>query len=271
MTATATASPRFYAVRAEGRYRVIDGDLIDARQDGDAPGTAYVATCSSRAKAEEKAAKLNAESEEAEMVGTFGPRREDSPADARQADAKLAAEMVAAGTVSFEDAAAALLTGTSVLAAVSPAAAKGTTRTETGAVVLASGLVEGSEEANAAEAAEMARLEKAMAKQAPAKPAPAKAASDTQAWRIGKLLREWVLAHPRDTDAVLVDHIATRNVCYDGTATLRVSAQWVEELSAAATALENAATGTEATVEAALRAPSVRAARASRTGLAKLF
>jgi hypothetical protein len=49
---------------------------------------------------------------------------------------------------------------TAVVAAVSPAAAQGTTRTEEGAVVLASGLVEGSPEANAAEQAEAAAFER---------------------------------------------------------------------------------------------------------------
>lgn len=47
-----------------------------------------------------------------------------------------------------------------VIGAVSPAAAKGTTRTEEGAVVLASGLVEGSPETNAAEQAEMNAFER---------------------------------------------------------------------------------------------------------------
>jgi hypothetical protein len=99
MTATPATAARFYAVRAEGRYRVIDGDLIDARQDGDAPGSAYVAVCASRAKAEEKAAKLNAEVAEV------------APADARQETATELAQAVADGAVSFDDAAAALLSG----------------------------------------------------------------------------------------------------------------------------------------------------------------
>lgn len=49
-----------------------------------------------------------------------------------------------------------------LVAAISPAAAAGTTHTQDGAVVLASGLVEGSPEANAAEAAESAAYEAAV-------------------------------------------------------------------------------------------------------------
>lgn len=274
---TATISPRYYATRSAGRYRVIDTQATG--------GNGIV--CASKAKAEEKAAKLNAEAaaeqaafaeelaaDKAVMEESWGippvppmvaaedaltdainrgdeagadlhraelVELEDSPADARQANATLAAEMVAAGTVSFEDAAAALLTGTPVEAKL--------------------------------DAARDAALAPQRAARAAGVEGFAKPAADTQAWRIGKLLREFILEGAPATAAssALVEHISSRNVCYDGTATLRVTAAWAEELSAAATALENAATGEKATVEAALRAPSVRAARASRTGLAKLF
>lgn len=204
-TATATA-PRFYAARAEGRYRVIDGHLVDARTDGDAPGSAYVAVCASRAKAEEKAAKLNAE------------------ATITQAEAFLADQEEARR-----------------------------------------------QEAIAAQAAEDAKVAEAAAVVPAAKPAKAK--DDTVAYRIGKILREWVLANEARYAPALVEHIKGRNVCYDDTATLRLSAAWAAELSAAATDVENAALSgpDEAQMPVAQRAPAVMAARAARKGLAKLF
>jgi hypothetical protein len=62
ITAVVAEAPaaRYYASRADGRYRVIDGAIIDAAPDGLTPGAAYVSTHASRAKAEERAAQLNA-------------------------------------------------------------------------------------------------------------------------------------------------------------------------------------------------------------------
>ena len=57
----------------------------------------------------------------------------------------------------------------------------------------------------------------------------------TKAYRIGKLLRTWVLARGADSyDAALVAHITAANECYDGTATLRLTAAWSEVLINAA-------------------------------------
>jgi hypothetical protein len=200
-TATATelgirlSGERFYAARAEGRYRVIDGDLIDARQDGDAPGTAYVAVCASRAKAEEKADRLNL----------------------RAAEEAEAAELAA------RDAADA-----------------------------------------AAEVARKAAWDAREAERVAAAEAPAE---ETKAYRVGKVLREWVLANDADSD--LAAHIKGRNVCYDGTATLRVTAKWAQELSWLATDLENAAIKGDARVTA--KAPAIMAARAAQKTVANLF
>jgi hypothetical protein len=245
-TATATelgirlSGERFYAARAEGRYRVIDGDLIDARQDGDAPGTAYVATCASRAKAEEKAAALNAELAAEDALTAAINRGDEAGAD--NARAELAATYEAQGETPADAAAlAAADTGAAIVAAVSPAAAKGVTRTEDGAVVLASGLVEGSAEANAAEAAESARFEAAHA---------AKPEADTKAYRIGKVLREYVLGADATAAPSLVAHIASRNVCYDGTATLRLSFADAAVLAQMAADLEKTATAPWATMAA---------------------
>lgn len=93
-------------------------------------------------------------------------------------------------------------------------------------------------------------------------PAPAaKPESDTKAYRIGKVLRDFILEHPADYDAIVVDHLATRNVCYDGTATLRVSFQAAAELTKAAKDLEASATAPWA----------LMAARSAQKTLAKLF
>lgn len=251
MSTTTTAPARYYAARADGRYRVIDGRLIDARQDGDAPGAAYVSTHSSRAKAEAKAAALNA----AEPWGTpeVPPMREcaddtccgeTGPADARQERADELAEAVAAGEVDFDTAVAELLGG----AAASPAVVREVPRTE----------VEDRVEASMARAA---------AKKADEATAPAE--EETKAYRIGKVLDEWITAHAADYPADLVGYIAGRNLCYDGTRTLRVTPAWVEALSAVATDVENAALGEG--MDAALRAPAVRASRAARATLGKLF
>jgi hypothetical protein len=83
--------------------------------------------------------------------------------------------------------------------------------------------------------------------EAPAAPA----ATDTKAYRIGKLLREYVLAHAASDElrvsSALVAHVASRNVCYDGTATLRLTPAWAEELI-------NAASEMDAEAKAAARA-----------------
>jgi hypothetical protein len=251
MSTTATPA-RYYASRADGRYRVIDS------QGERTEGTLYVSTHASRAKAEEKAAALNA----AEPWGTpeVPPMREcaDDTCCGEEAPLLSSADRVAAATAPRP-----VPMGAAVVAAASPAAAVGTTRTEDGAVVLASGLVEGTPAADAAEAAESARLDAELGI------TPAAAEEETQAYRIGKVLREWTLA--TGAPSALVEHITGRNVCYDGTATLRLTAEWAEELSGFATALENAALSGADEVPVAMRAPAVRAARASRTTLGKLF
>lgn len=160
------STDRFYATRANGRYRVVDGDLIDARQDGDAPGTAYVATCSSRAKAEEKAAALNDAAAAAAHPGAdLGPVVADTVEAAGGAvrPSGWAEREVEEAAAKADAAKADALAADAILAAVSPAAAKGVTRTEDGAVILASGLVEGSPEANAAERAEADAFEAILA------------------------------------------------------------------------------------------------------------
>jgi hypothetical protein len=80
-----------------------------------------------------------------------------------------------------------------------------------------------------------------------AEPAPAPevteetpaAAEETKAYRIGKLLRTWVL-HDRNGsyDPALVAHIDAANVCYDGTATLRLTPRWAEILVDAASDMD---------------------------------
>jgi hypothetical protein len=91
---------------------------------------------------------------------------------------------------------------------------------------------------------------------APAAPAVA----ETKAYRIGKLLREFVLASDDDghhqVSAALVEHVASRNVCYDGTATLRLTPAFAEELINAASAMD---------------AEAKAAARAARRTLYALF
>lgn len=79
---------------------------------------------------------------------------------------------------------------------------------------------------------------------------------ETKAYRIGKLLRAFVLDHAAEYPAGLVAHIETRNVCYDGTSTLRLTASWAEALINAASDMD-----TEAKV----------AARAARRTLYALF
>jgi hypothetical protein len=70
---------------------------------------------------------------------------------------------------------------------------------------------------------------------APAAPA----AEETRAYRIGKLLRTWVLARGADSyDAALVAHITGANVCYDGTSTLRLTPRWAEVLVDAASDMD---------------------------------
>lgn len=73
----------------------------------------------------------------------------------------------------------------------------------------------------------------------------------TKAYRIGKLLREFVLAGDDNghhaVSAALRDHVASRNVCYDGTATLRLTPAFAEELI-------NAASEMDAEAKAAARA-----------------
>jgi hypothetical protein len=108
---------------------------------------------------------------------------------------------------------------------------------------------------------------KPVEKMAAAVAAKKAAKDDTVAYRIGKVLREFVLANAAGYAPALVEHIKGRNVCYDGTATLRLTVAWVAELSAAATDLENAALAGEFQA----KAPAVMAARAARKGLAKLF
>jgi hypothetical protein len=144
--ATATAA-RFTAVRAEGRYRVQDTATGE-----------YIATAASRAKAEERAAKLNAAEDRegttllersADAHGTEGltdegraaleglaaavteepaveattepaPSEEESPSDARSDRAGELAAAVASGALTFDAAAAALLTEHPVTAAPEP-------------------------------------------------------------------------------------------------------------------------------------------------------
>jgi hypothetical protein len=97
---------------------------------------------------------------------------------------------------------------------------------------------------------------------------PAEMVHEHRAYRIGKVLREFVLAAEKETyPAALVEHIASRNVCYDGTATLRLCFIDATDLSRAATDLENAALSGEFQA----KAPAVMAARAARKSLAKLF
>lgn len=77
------------------------------------------------------------------------------------------------------------------------------------------------------------------------------AEATTKAYRIGKLLREFVLAGDDNghhaVSAALRDHVASRNVCYDGTATLRLTPAFAEELI-------NAASEMDAEAKAAARA-----------------
>jgi len=112
MTAATATPARFYAARADGRYRVIDGAVIDAREDGDAPGAAYVATCSSRAKAEAKAAQLNAEEAAVDAKIADEAAAEAAHAEAHEARIDALADAVTAGDVSFDAAVAELLSGT---------------------------------------------------------------------------------------------------------------------------------------------------------------
>jgi hypothetical protein len=93
--------------------------------------------------------------------------------------------------------------------------------------------------------------------------------AETKAYRIGKVLREFILASVTPADSDLVAHIASRNVCYDGTATLRVTAKWAQELSWLATDLENAAVKDDSRVAA--KAPAIMAARSARKTLGNLF
>jgi hypothetical protein len=186
--APAATPARYFATRSAGRYRVFDRT---------SESCTAIAVCASRAKAEEKAAKLNAEAT-AEEVPVTGDAVRTSP----------------------------------VFAPLSEAARETIARN-------------------------------ADAAQAPA----AKPEADTKAYRIGKILREWVTEDTSRISSALGAHIASRNVCYDGTATLRLTAVWAEELSAAATELENAALSGEFQT----KAPAVMAARAARKGLAKLF
>jgi hypothetical protein len=213
MTAT-TAAARFIAVRAEGRYRV--QDTLAAANDG----PLYVAVTASKAKAEEKAAKLNA----AEPVPFTA--EENAALAAAEADELAAAQ----AAVDAEEAAR--------------------------------------EERAAMQADIIARSTELAAAVAPAAK-PAKAKDDTVAYRIGKVLREWVLAN--DADSELAAYIITRNVCYDGTATLRVTAKCAQELSWLATDLENAAVKGDTRIAAAAKAPSIMAARAARKTLGNLF
>lgn len=134
---------RFVAVRAEGRYRV--WDTAAASNDG----PLYVAVAASRAKAEEKAAKLNEAAAAEEPVMDWAEQDAAVAADTERADAREAAEaegdaarasldaardsdpeaeaVVAAivgGRTTFTDAAMALLGGVSMgklAAAVAPA------------------------------------------------------------------------------------------------------------------------------------------------------
>jgi chemotaxis protein histidine kinase CheA len=262
MTATTATAPRYFAARAAGRYRVVDSFGFVGQDDGSYVA-ATVATCASKAKAEEKAAKLSEEfaarqaeatpftaeenaalaaaeadelaaaqaavdAEEAAREAAYeAAQQEESPADARQERAAELADAVAAGAVSFDAAAAELLGGAPV---ETPAA-------------------------------------KPVEKMAAAVAAKNATKDDTVAYRIGKVLREWVLANDADSD--LAAHITTRNVCYDGTATLRLTAKWAQELGWLATDLENAAIRGDARVAA--KAPAVMAARAARKGLDRLF
>jgi hypothetical protein len=162
----------------------------------------------------------------------------ESPADAREARAAELAEAVAAGDVSFDAAAAELLGGAAPVTAP-----------------LAVVTLDGQETAVEVTATPAAK--------------PAKAGDATVAYRIGKVLREWILANDADSD--LAAHIASRNVCYDGTATVRVTAKWAQELSWLATDLENAAVKGDARIAATAKAPSIMAARAARKTLSNLF
>lgn len=139
MTATAAdlritvQGVRFVAARQDGRYRVLDQE-----QD-----FAVVGTCATRAKAEERAAAMNAaqpvaeatdadiaamverEAEYREELGIEAPvtRAADlGPADEKEAAASVLAEAVASGRVSFDAAASALLSGVSLETAAAIAA-----------------------------------------------------------------------------------------------------------------------------------------------------
>jgi hypothetical protein len=121
-----------------------------------------------------------------------------------------------------------------------------------------------------------ASMARAAAKRAEAEVADEVADEDAghehRPYRIGKVLREFVLAAEEGTyPAALVEHIAGRNVCYDGTATLRICAPEAERLIDAAGDLEVAVKGEDSPVPAAQRAPAVMAARAARRTLHKLF
>jgi hypothetical protein len=189
---------------------------------------------------------------EAAREAAWEAAQQESPADARSARATELAGAVTAGAVSFDAAAAELLGGAPV---------------ETPAERIAR-----SAELSAAVAADVAqvrevprtevedRVEAAMTAEVPVK-----------SWRIGKVLRDFILANEADYDTALVLHMRDRNVCYDGTSTLRLSPAWARGLSAAATDLEDAAVSGDARIATTLRAPSVNAARAARKGLAKLF
>jgi hypothetical protein len=238
---------RYSVARISGRYRVVDnggavlvtvsskaaGQKWIDRKVQDAADAAEAATAERETRRQEAIAAQAAEDATvAEAIAAAVP--EEASADARQARAAELAEAVAAGDVSFDAAAAELLGG----APVAPLA-----------VVTLDGQ-ETTVEATATPAAK-----------------PAKAKDDTVAYRIGKILREWVLANEARYAPALVEHIKGRNVCYDDTATLRLSAAWAAELSAAATDVENAALSGEFQA----KAPAVMAARAARKGLAKLF
>ncbi len=279
MNATATPAPSVLNVtgwtvtRLQGRYRVVDS--------GGAIRSTHASKAAAQAKLDKLTEVMEAAAAEAEPVIVKAgeaapltqheaPREEpwgippvppmvvtkESPADQREEAASVLAEAVAAGTVSFDAAASALLSGVALAQAAAIVAPEPVTPAQVQASPVLAALSEEAREQIARNAAEVAAHVPAKAPKA-AKAEGEKLASVWVGWQIAEL----VMASSAEELSTIGAKLAAKTPNSLRERTIRLTAAEVEALSAAATAIENDAATTGDAKAAGRLAHSARTLR----------
>lgn len=241
MTETTAPAVRFTAARVDGRWKVLDAET----------GTA--ATAASRAKAEERAAKLNAaEAATDEKALRAEVRAEEAAQDAREAeeDAAEAARQAAWDAAAEAKLEVVTLDGeeTTVTVAETPAVESPSDARTARAAELAE-LVNAGKVTFEEAAAELLTLHPVVAAPAPrkatAKPAAAKAETEPMRslW-VAAAFVPIILADTAPERATLVAKLDASVPNNRGGRTVRLTRAEAEELAAIGTEIENAAGGT---------------------------